>query len=367
MKAVHQFVAGFRDGDAISNEARSIRNILRAWGHASEIFSEASRIPRELCGEARDISGCVPAIRPDDVVILHLSIGSIVNEVFASLSCRKVIIYHNITPARWFVGLHPQTARDLEQGRRQLKALAGTAEINLAVSPFNARELQEVGYPNARVFPLLVDFSRLAAPPDRRTLREFGGGVNVLFVGRCAPNKKIEDLLEAFRCFQHTVEPASRLIHAGSAAGAERYAFILAARAHELGLQNVHFAGAIRQHVLNAFYRAAHIFLCMSEHEGFCIPIIESMACGVPVMAYAAAAVPDTMDGAGILFREKNYELIAEMMGRVVHDAAFRAAVIRGQNERIARYRRRDPAADLRRELAPLLDEQRSESGRMQP
>jgi len=178
----------------------------------------------------------------------------------------------------------------------------------------------------------------------------------VLFVGRCAPNKKIEDALRTFYHFQKTVEPASRFIHVGSFAGTERYYAYLLAQAKNLQLDAVHFLGPATQSQLNACYRCARVFLCMSEHEGFCIPLLESMACGVPVLAYAAAAVPETLDGAGILFREKNHPLLAELLGRVAQAGALRDAVLRGQAERLARYRRRDLAAELREHLAPLLE-----------
>ncbi|MDI6775210.1 MAG: glycosyltransferase family 4 protein [Verrucomicrobiota bacterium] len=356
MTAIHQFVAGFANGDAITNESRALRALFHSWGCESDIFSETRRILPELRREARDVANYPAAARPDDVLLLHLSIGSTVNDVFSALPGRKAILYHNITPPGYFRLVQPETDRALAHGRDQLRQLAGVASVNLAVSPFNAREMIALGYRDVRVFPLFIEFGRLAEPPDRKILREFDDDlVNVLFVGRCAPNKKIEDAIEAFRCFHRFVEPRSRFVHVGSFVGTERYQHLLAAQARESGVRQIHFAGTVTQPALNAFYRSARVFLCMSEHEGFCIPILEAMASGVPVMAYAAAAVPDTMDGAGILFREKNYELIAEMMGRVARDAAFRAAVVEGQNERVRRYRARDLAAELRQHLAPIL------------
>ena len=356
MRAIHQFAAGFTNGDAITNEVRTLRAVFRSWGFESDIFSETRRILPELRKEARDVSDYVAVARPDDVVLLHLSVGSLVNDRFAALPCRKAIFYHNITPAHYFELVQPQTAQDLKRGRHQLQALAAAAEVNMAVSAFNAGEMTQAGYRDVKVLPLLLDFDRLAAAPDRQTLSRFADGtVNVLFVGRCAPNKKIEDALEAFRWFHRFVEPNSRFIHVGSFAGTERYYYLLLAQAKEADLTRIHFAGSVPQPALNAFYRCAHVFLCMSEHEGFCIPILESMAAGLPVVAYAAGAVPDTMDGAGILFHEKRYDWIAETMGRVVRDAALRAAVVRGQQDRIARYRARDLAAELRLHMAPLL------------
>ncbi len=356
MAAIHQLVSGFANGDAISNEAAALQRIFRSWGRASDIFSETRCVLPEHRKTVRDIAECRAACAPEDIAILHFSIGSPVNDVFASLACRKAMIYHNITPARYFNLVNRQTAYRLEQGRRQLRAMAQLAAVNLAESGFNADELREMGCPDVRMLPLAVDFQRMDVPPDRGIMRRFGNGlVNVLFVGRCVPNKRIEDALKAFDIFQSSVEPRSRFIHVGSFAGAERYYCMLTGMAREAAMERVHFAGAVPQSHLNAFYRCADIFLCMSEHEGFCIPVLESFHHGLPVMAYAAGAVPETMGGAGILFREKNYPALAEMMGLLTRDRVFRDAVLQGQRERLERYRDQNFERLLRERLAPLL------------
>ncbi len=357
MKALHQFVAGFTHGDAISNEAMVLRNLFRSWGFESEIFCEPRRILPELRSEARDAAAYAAACRPDDVVLLHLSIGSDVNDLFAGLPCRKAILYHNITPPEYLRGIQEQVATLLARGRDQAKRLAGRAQVVMADSEFNAGELREWGYPEARVLPLVLDLARLRDRPNRAVLNEYQDGlVNVLFVGRCVPNKRIEDALSAFYYFQKFVEPASRFIHAGSFAGLEQYHALLLTKLRDLQLQNVELIGSVRQDELNACYRSAHVFLSMSEHEGFCIPLIEAMVHDVPVLAHAAAAVPGTLDGAGVLFHEKRFDLVAEMMGRLAKDSALRGAVIAGQRERLARYEKRDLAGELRGHLVPLLD-----------
>lgn len=356
MPAIHQFVAGFARGDAISNEAVVLRRIFRSWGFESGIFCEAKRILPELRHEAFDLADYPANERKDDIVLLHLSVGSPANEVFAGLSCGKAVLYHNVTPPACFARVNRQVARALDAGIRQVKALAGAADVTMADSLFNAGELERVGYRDVRVLPIVLDMNQLRQKPDRKTLRRFSDGLaNVLFVGRCAPNKRIEDLLNAFWFFQNTVETGSRLIVVGSPAGAERYYHVLRVLERDLGLRNVHFTGSIPQAWVNACYACADVFLCMSEHEGFCIPLIESMVNDVPVMAYAAGAVPETLDGAGILFSEKRFDMIAEMMGRVIADNAFRRAVIERQRERLARYTSRNLEAELRQCLAPLL------------
>jgi glycosyltransferase involved in cell wall biosynthesis len=275
MRAIHQIVAGFANGDAISNEARTMRDLFRSWGHESHIYSELKRILPELRGDARDLTACKGDFRPDDIVLLHLSIGSDVNDIFPALPGRKAILYHNITPPEYFRGVQEQTAHLLARGRQQAAALAGTAEVVMADSRFNAEEIAAMGHANPQVLPLMLDFSRLRAKADRRILRQYRDGlVNILFVGRCAPNKRIEDLLNAFYYFQRYVQPASRLIHVGSYAGMEQYHALLLTRKRELQLKNVELVGAVRQDELNAYYAVSRAFLCLSEHEGFCIPLL---------------------------------------------------------------------------------------------
>jgi glycosyltransferase involved in cell wall biosynthesis len=355
-RAIHQLVAGFADSDAISNEAIVMRGLFRSWGHDSDIFCAPHCISTALRQDCRVAAELAAAVRPDDIVILHLSIGSAVNDLFASLSCRRAIIYHNMTPADYFRGVNEAIGADLARGREQAAALAGSASVVMADSRYNAAEIEALGYGPARIMPLLLDFSRIRIRPDPATLRAFDDGkANILFVGRCAPNKRVDDLISAFYYFQKFVEPDSRLILAGSTTGVEKYLGLLQARVHELGLQNVLFLGSVPQAKLNACYAGADLFLCMSEHEGFCIPLIESMAHNAPILAYAAAAVPETLDGAGVLFREKRWDLVAEMMGCLVNDQAMRKAVLAKQQRRLARYERLDLEHDLRDCLAPLL------------
>lgn len=354
--AVHQLVAGFTAGDAISNTALTMRAVLRRWGRASEIFSEPARTMPAWRRETSDARQAGKILRPDDVAILHLSIGSAVNDIFGQLRCRKVIVYHNMTPAGYFRGFHEQLARDLDWGRRQTAALAGQAEVALAVSRFNAAELERLGYPRVGVLPLLLDFDRIMTPPDRGLLRRLRDGkLNVVFVGRAVPNKKLEDLLEVFYVLQQAVASSSRLVHAGSFAGLPRYQALLTAQVKAWRLRDALFLGAVPQREISAVYAAADVFLCVSEHEGFCIPLLESMAHGVPTLAYAAGAVPETMAGAGVLFHQKRWEYVAEIIGMLARDQALRAAVVRRQQARVADYRRRDLAAELRGHLAPLL------------
>ena len=356
MQRVHQLVAGYSKGDAISNEARKIRDLFRSRGMESEIFCELNRTLPELRKEARDVTLAASMSGPEDVIILHLSIGSAVNELFPTLPGIKVIRYHNVTPSHYFRALNDQIANQLEQGRRQLKALAGVAGLNLAVSAYNAQELKDAGYSNVQVSPLLLELKRLGDRPDPEILNKFSDGMlNLLFVGRCAPNKRLEDLLHAFYYVQKYIEPRSRLIHVGSFAGTEQYLAMLKAIAKELDLKNVNFVGSVPEDHLCAYYKVSDVFLCMSEHEGFGIPLLEAMQAELPVLAFASAAVPETMGGAGIVFHEKLFDELAEWIVRAGRDIPLRTAILAKQRQRLHGYETCDPAARLLELLAPYL------------
>ena len=201
MPAIHQLVAGYSRGDAISNEAREMRAVFRSWGWSSEIYCEHRRILPELRSDARDIASLRSVCGQADIVFLHLSIGSCANDVFATLPGRKALLYHNITPPEYFALVQPATAAELSRGRTQAAALAGVARVNLADSAYNAGELAAWGYPPADVLPLMLDFNSLGGRADRAMLKQFADGKrNILFVGHCAPNKKLEDVIAAFAC-----------------------------------------------------------------------------------------------------------------------------------------------------------------------
>lgn len=355
--AIHQFVAGFAPGDAISNEARNFQAIFKSWGSPTNyIFAERRFVALELQDQVKDIFEDVALVKPNDIALLHLSIGCNTNQVFKSLPCKKVILYHNITPADFFRGYNEHTASALAKGRREAADLAKCCDVALACSKYNAEDLAAWGYPSATVLPLVLDLDVFKHRPVSKVFRTVRDGkTNILFVGRCAPNKRIEDLLNAFYFYQHYVNPNSRLIHVGNYDMADPYHVLLLARTVALRLKNVMFTGAVNQPNLNAYFQSADVFLCMSEHEGFCVPIIEAMANHIPVLAYAAGAVPETMDGAGVLFHQKDFALIAETIDQLAKNTALRKAVLKAQEQRLARFCNTDLKGILRTALSPLF------------
>lgn len=356
MPAIHQLVAGYSNGDAISNEVRTLRSWFRAWGFESEVYCEISRTLPELRKDARDLSLVLSETGPEDVIILHLSIGSDVNDLFPRCAGKKVIRYHNVTPDNFFRAVDDHLAHLLALGRQQMHGLAGVADLNLAASAYNASELVDAGYGETHVLPLALELRRLEAEPDQEVLKKYSDGkLNVLFVGRCVPNKRIEDLLYAQYYLQRYHRPDSRLIHVGSFAGTEPYLAMLQSVKRELRLEHVDFVGSVPESHLCAYFQVADVFLCMSEHEGFGIPLLEAMQADVPVVAYASAAVPETLDGAGVLFQNKVFDELGAILNRVGSPGELRTRVLEGQRARISRYEAQNVEAKLKGYLEPLF------------
>jgi len=355
MKRIIQLLAGYTNGDAISNHARALQKLFRSWGHESLITAPRQHVHHKLRGTMPGMEEL--DFREGDVVILHLSIGGKVNEVFASLTqCKRAIIYHNITPPEYFRGLNNEICSVLELGLEHVKMLAGVADVNMAVSQFNAGELVKIGYDKVDVVPLVIQLREMDRAPSQTTLKDFDDDLtNILFVGRVAPNKCIDDLICAFYYYQKYHNPNSRLHLIGASSATPFYYQGLLQQVMTLGAENVHFSGFTSDKALRAYYQMSDLFLCMSEHEGVCIPLLEAMHVNMPVLAYAAAAIPETMDGAGVLTHEKHWPSIAAMMDEMIRNQGFRDHVIEGQNKRMARYQDQNLEAKLKQSLAPIL------------
>jgi glycosyltransferase involved in cell wall biosynthesis len=269
---------------------------------------------------------------------------------------RLVSIYHNITPAEWFLGFHPHLAGLCYHGRRELAAFAERTELGLGDSEYNRRELEEAGYARTAVLPIVLDLSAYAVPPSPVTRALYDDGrTNILFVGRMIPNKKIDDLVRVFAAYQKAFNRKSRLILAGDHRGHERYFARLSELVRALRVEEVVFTGHVSQEDLLACYSVSHLFLCLSEHEGFGVPLVEAMVFGLPVVAFDAGAVAETLRGGGLLLSEKDPMEVAALVDRVLTDGALRGAVLRTQARALAEIRATDFGALLRDRLAPVL------------
>lgn len=337
---IHQVLATLGYGDAIGHEVLGIQRVLRAAGYESEIIVEtADRRLEDLTLDYRDAPGYVTA---DDVLIHHFSLGSRASRTAFALPARMALIYHNITPPEFFVGIHPQLMLQCYRGLRELKAYVPRVDLALGDSDFNRRDLESYGFEPTAVLPVVPDFSHLDREPDTALAGQFDDDwVNILFVGRFVPSKKPEDLVRFVHAYKRLYNRNARLILAGSYAGFEDYLAQVQGLVSRLGASDVHILGQISDEELTALYDIADIFLCASEHEGFCVPLLEAFHKDVPVIAYAATAVPETMDGAGVLFEEKDPVLVASLINAVVTDSGVREAILDAQTASLTRHRTR--------------------------
>ena len=335
---VNQWIPAAHRGDAIGDSARRVRGFLRQMGHESDIY--ALTIDEDMRGEALPFSDA--AARAGDLTIFHFAVPSPMTAAFAELPRGRVLQYHNVTPAHFFAPYDPGIFRIAALGRREVRGLAGSTDLALGDSEYNRRELEAMGFRRTAVMPIAVDTGRISAAPRHPELdRLLGDGpTNFLFVGRIAPNKRIEDIIRLAEQFKRYIDAQYRFIFVGRHDGVPRYYAALRSLVvrYEMLPERFLFPGAVTDLELAAYYRAASVYLSMSEHEGFCVPLLEAMAADVPVLAYASTAVPETLGGAGVTFAVKDMEYVAELLGQLAFDPAFRARVIARQRQRLADF-----------------------------
>jgi glycosyltransferase involved in cell wall biosynthesis len=335
---VNQWVPAAHTGDAIGDSARRMRGMLRALGHRSDIF--AITADDELLGDIRPFDD--PASGRGDVTLFHYALPSRMTSAFAALGGRRVLQYHNVTPAAFFAPFDAGLFRLASLARRELASLAGRVDLALGVSEFNRRELESLGFEPTGVLPLAVDTERITRAGRCPSVEAMLDDelVNFLFVGRIAPNKKIEDHIKLAEHYKRYVDAYYRFIFVGKHDAVPRYYAVIRALMSEYRLLDHRFifTGAVPDHELAAYYRHAAVYVSLSEHEGFCAPLVEAMAADVPILAYAAAAVPETLGGAGVQFAPKDLEQAAELLGELAFNDAVRAAVIAGQRRRLADF-----------------------------
>jgi len=348
---VNQWVPAAHKGDAIGDSARRVRDLLRAMGHESELY--ALTIDDNLRHDVRAFSD--PKAAQGELTIFHYALPSPMTEAFASLGRGRILQYHNVTPASYFAPYDPALFRLAALGRTELTTLVGRVDLALGDSDYNRHELDELGFTRTGVFPIAVDTSRVTQAASRPALDTIldDGLVNFLFVGRIAPNKKIEDIIRLAEFYKRYIDAYYRFIFVGRFDVVPRYYSMIRALMTEFRLLNDRFVftGPISDEELAVYYRHAAVYISMSEHEGFCVPLVEAMAADVPVLAYAAAAVPDTLAGAGVQFAPKDLEYAAELLGALAFDDGLRTQVIAGQRRRLADF----GDARITRELAALL------------
>ena len=274
------------------------------------------------------------------MLLYQLSIGSGVADIFRDRPERKFVNYHNITPADLVEAWIPAVGEEVRWGRAQLRDLAKVTEFAIADSVFNEMELRDAGYPSTTTVPLLIDPEDFTGSPDpamaaRLRRQRAGGGTDLLFVGKVSPHKGQHDLVKALAAYRRLYDPKARLHIVGSAIS-EEYQKAVMRFADELDLTDaVEFAGSVTHEELIAYYDGCDVFLCLSNHEGFCVPLLESMYHRLPIVSYACSAVPETVAQAGLILPDKEPARVAAAIHRVIEDARLRRGLAAAAGERV--------------------------------
>jgi len=336
---VNQWVPAAHKGDAIGDSARRVRALLREMGHQSDLY--AMTIDDDLRGDV--IPWTDAGARNGDLTIFHFALVSPMTAEFAKLPSGRVLQYHNVTPAHFFAGYAPEIFRLAKLGREDLQTLVGHTDIALGDSEYNRQELEALGFTNTGVFPIAVDTNRITNAPRRPALEAVlneEGWTNFLFVGRIVPNKKIEDHIKLAEHYKRYVDEQYRFVFVGKTDATPRYYAAIRAllERYRMPQGRFIFTGPVPDEDLATYYRTASVYISLSEHEGFCVPLLEAMAADVPVLAYSSTAVPDTLGGAGVQFAPKDLEYAAELLGELAYNDDLRTQVIARQRSRLADF-----------------------------
>jgi len=353
---VDQFLPSLTYGDAVGNHVLRLKQALATKVETSIFFESAEpRMNDEgyyywEYGERQS--------HPDSALLYHLSIGSPIAEYILTRDEPLFIDYHDFTPSEYFAPYDPVSAELVEEGHWQLKGLAERTSLAWAHSEFARQDLEKAGYENTRVLPVFVDFSRFNRPPDARTLKKLRetktGGPDILFVGRVAPNKCQQDLIKLVRTYSELYERPARL-HCVGVVGSthDRYTAVLRELARDLGVaEQVELTGSVSMSQLRAYYAACDVFVSMSDHEGFGVPLLEAMHMGLPVLAYGAAAVPETVGTGGIVLERKDFVDFAVAVERIFTDECVRQGLVDAGRARLEDF---DPERVADQYLEQLL------------
>ncbi|HXZ82522.1 MAG TPA: glycosyltransferase [Acidimicrobiales bacterium] len=355
---IDQVIPSIIEHDAVSNHTFVAQRLLREMGFVSEIY--AAIIGPGCAGRVHPLGELPSLADGTQWVVYQCSIGGPAANVVARHPGRKLLDYHNITPAALVEHWLPPLAEESRLGRRQLQMLAPLVSDAFARSAYSAAELVANGFKRTTVVPILAESGNFDELPDAVWLERLGtarskGGADWLFVGQIAPHKAQHDLIKAFVCYRRVYDGAARLHLVGREMGST-YIDALRRFAAALGVTDaISLPGSVSVGALVAYYETADVFVCLSDHEGFCAPIVEAMSRGVPAVAYAAAAVPETVGEAGVLLPEKSPAVVASAVHRLLADAPARASLVAAGRARAARYTPEAASAAFRRAIEDVL------------
>ncbi|MEQ8172508.1 MAG: glycosyltransferase, partial [Candidatus Eremiobacterota bacterium] len=333
--AIDQFHSGSAYGDAVTNSMFFIQKLLQNAGYTSRIYVE------HIADDLKDRVISYKYYKPDkkQILLIHHSFGHDLDEWLKNLKgYNNILIYHNITPPSYFPPGSSFYHYSIK-GREQLKLLKNIVIGAIGVSELNSEELRKLKYKNVRTIPLLIDIEKLLNIKWNPSVFENNKKTfNILYVGRIVENKCHHDLIEIYKIFTRMLDRDSKLILVGHISSKDYkkrlYELIYKYRLHN----KVIITGKISDEALIAYYKVSDVFLSMSDHEGFGVPLIEAMVFDVPVVAYDSSNIKNTLNGAGVLFKEKNYEYIAGFLTVLSKNKGVKRRILKGQREVIKNY-----------------------------
>ena len=332
---IYQVVPVLKQGDAIGNYSLFIDEVLRKNSINSKIYTYQNNIEGFICGNAKEL-----VANKNDIILLHMAAANDFAEIIDAYPSKKVLVYHNITPSEFFHKYDIIAEESTCSARKQLERVLHKIDYSIVDSQYNKIELLKLGC-ECKIYinnlPVISKKNENEAVQCNITKDE---GYNILFVGRMVPNKKIEDIIDCFKIFNEKYDINSTLYLVGSFDRESIYGQKLLAMCSDM--DNIVFTGHISDAELDVYYKKADLFLCMSEHEGFCVPLIEAMSYQIPIVAYKCTAIPDTLGNGGILIENKDPQIVSDIIHEVLSNQIVRDDIINNQCKMISRY---DPEA----------------------
>jgi glycosyltransferase involved in cell wall biosynthesis len=334
IKKIHQFSPSVHLGDGISNGMFFFQKILKSLGFQSEIYAE------NIKDDVKDLVKNYKTFdieNKEQIIFIHYSIYYDFAPWIDKIKAKKHIIYHNITPPEFFKD--NQYLYDMcKKGIELLPDLASKFEGSIGDSKLNSDDLEKYNFKNIHTIPLLVDVEKVRSFSFNYELFDkLSDDFNIIFVGRIAKNKAQHDLIKIADIYRY-INPNFKMYIIGgttdSAYFEELNELINQNKLHN----NVIITGKVSNEDLYAYYKSANIFLCMSEHEGFGMPLIEAMLFNVPVLAYDSSNIANTLNHGGVLFKEKSHKHIASTIELIRNNPKLKDEIIQTQLKAVASY-----------------------------
>lgn len=310
---IHLLVGDLFEGDGIGNAVISQYKMLINLGYKCDIYvinfdEKYKKLTKPIFRLKAD---------KDDLIIDHIGGYSFYAYFVSKQPCRKVLCYHNITPPELVEGSMKKLC---QKGLDQISEISGMYDFICGVSDFNLLSLKKLGERREGwVIPIPVNFPY---SPEKKTNKK--SEIKFLFVGRYIENKKIEDIIRIFDYYHKIFNCNSTLTIIGNPNVSPEYTKLLEKEKKLSSCPNsINLVGRVSNDCLNKHYQDSDVYLCMSEHEGFCIPIIEAMYNKLIVFAFDSSAISDTMGGAGVLLQTRNPEQVATKIDGILKNSEF--------------------------------------------